>query len=208
MSKTYTTKHIGLVGWNFVNDVPTFLHTISDNNEKVDSYVGEMNEDISKNTSDIVAIKEDVKNLSPEGYEELLALSQTNANNIQGLTTRITDDEDNIAEQRKAIDQLQGDYSKLNEQVGDMQDSLDIMSTNLSKVQADIASNTSSIQKINSDIDDIMGSLNNINGYINTINTQMNTMSNQISNLQNRMTTSESKIIDLDTRVKQLEGGS
>lgn len=151
----------------------------------------------------LTAVEDDVSHIDLGNIKQIEINVATNANSIQALEIRLTDDEDNLSQHAMRLDALdkavfpdgpgetETEFDKINAAIA-------ALSQQINNLQTQINANKTEIQSINGDITELQ---DNVSVHGTTLETQ----TGQIANLQGRMTTSEAKIIDLDQRVKKLE---
>lgn len=186
---------------NAYDEIKGYVPVIEQNNQLV--------EDLKQ---DVAKLQGDVDLLQPAKVEDLEkrmdlveAVQITNSNLIEGLTTRLSDDEDNLSQHAIRLDNLEKAVATNDTVIKDLTASFDDFMSDTNDSIADINNNVSDIntklEESGTKQDDFNKLLESLNESVLSINQQLNAISAQITNLQDRMTYSESKIIELEGKI-------
>lgn len=194
-------------------DIKDFTDTV---NENIADFETKVSTSITKFDVRLTKNEEDIARLKPENIADLenrVSLAETQIKNnselIQGLTTRLEDDEDNLAQHALRLDNLDKTVEKNRIDISDLNLSFaeyqETMEERLSDDEATIAALESEYQRLGREVQSLQSAVEGTQVSIQTNANNIQTLAGQISDLQSRMTETESKVINLDQRVKVLE---
>ena len=227
MSTPIKSKNYNLIGYSGT-EIPTFLSDITDNNDIIDSELNRLSDVVNnaESLADTVnehteilkvygnrigGLEESVSVLQPENIENLenrVSITEiqisNNSNLIDALTTRLTDDEDNIQQHAIRIGNLEQKTDALEKSTSELSEKLNTETTNLNErvngIETNVSSLDNNVSSISSKIDDLDADVDGVHEAIQTNANNIQTASNNIANLQGRMTYTESEIIKLSQK--------
>ena len=227
MSTPIKSKNYNLIGYSGT-EIPTFLYDLNNNNEIIDSELKRLSDVVNNAESladtvnehteilkvygnRISGLEESVSTLQPENIENLenrVSIAETqienNSNLIDALTTRLTDDEDNISQHAIRIGNLEQKTGTLETSISELSEKLNTETTNLNErvnvIETNVSSLDSNIASISNKVDALDADVDGVHEAIQTNANNIQTASNNIANLQGRMTYTESEIIKLSQK--------
>lgn len=227
MSTPIKSKNYNLIGYSG-SEIPSFLSDITYNNDIIDSElkrlsdivnnaesladtVNEHTEIIEAYGTKINELEESVSILQPENIENLenrVGIAETqisnNSNLIDALTTRLTDDEDNLSQHAIRIGNLEQKTCSLETSISELSEKLNTETTNINEhvngIETNVSSLDNNVSSLSNKVDDLDADVDSVHEAIQTNANNIQTASNNISNLQSRMTYTESEIIKLSQK--------
>ena len=227
MSTPIKSKNYNLIGYSGT-EIPTFLSDITDNNDIIDSELNRLSDVVNnaESLADTVnehteilkvygnrigGLEESVSVLQPENIENLenrVSITEiqisNNSNLIDALTTRLTDDEDNIQQHAIRIGNLEQKTDALEKSTSELSEKLNTETTNLNErvngIETNVSSLDNNVSSISSKVDDLDADVDGVHEAIQTNANNIQTASNNIANLQGRMAYTESEIIKLSQK--------
>lgn len=213
-------------------ELPSFLTDISVDNVKIDSalkaidnkveYTNELVEQVAENTADIETLEGKVETLEtqvailqPEVVDNLqrrVGICETdinaNAELIEALTTRVADDEDNLAQHAIRIGNLEtradATAIELSDLTAEVRSDNTTLSGRLDLVEADVSTLGTNVSNLSDKVTDLDSDVDGVHVDIQTNATNIETLGTQVSNLQTRMTTTEAAVIAIDQKFTQM----
>ena len=227
MSTPIKSKNYNLIGYSGT-EIPAFLSDITGNNGIIDSElkrlsdvvnnaesladtVNEHTEILEAYGTKINGLEESVSALQPENIENLenrVSIAETqignNSNLIDALTTRLTDDEDNLSQHAIRIGNLEQKTGVLEASTSELSEKLNAETTNINEringIETNVSSLNNNVTSLSNKVDNLDADVDGMHEAIQTNANNIQTASNNISNLQSRMTYTESEIIRLDQK--------
>lgn len=144
----------------------------------------------------IEALEDDMSKINLEGVDLMRSQIATNANDIQALELRMTDDEERISVNTERIEALETATGVVPGQPpGDS--SIDELRAVVEAIKASVEGLESGIEGVNRRLDGIGVDITNVQDALGVHSTQLETMSGILENLQGRMDKAEADIIAL-----------
>lgn len=224
MSTTIKSDNYNLIGYSG-SEIPAFLSDITNNNDIIDSELKRLSDVVNdaESIADTVnehteilkvygnrigGLEESVSALQPENIENLenrVSIAETqisnNSNLIDALTTRLTDDEDNISQHAIRIGNLEQKTGSLETSISELSEKLNTETTNLNDrvnvIETNVSSLDNNVTSLSNKVNDLDTDVDGVHEAIQTNANNIQTASNNIANLQSRMTYTESEIIKL-----------
>lgn len=152
--------------------------------------------DMTSQDMRLEALEDDMSKVNLEGVELLRTQIATNANDIQALELRMTDDEESISVNTERIEALETATGVVPGQPpGDS--SIDELRAVVEAIKASVEGLESGIEGVNRRLDGIGVDITNVQDALGVHSTQLETMSGILENLQGRMDKAEADIIAL-----------
>ena len=227
MSTPIKSKNYNLIGYSGT-EIPTFLSDITDNNDIIDSELKRLSDVVNnaESLTDTVnehteilkvygnrigGLEKSVSALQPENIENLenrVSIAETQIGNnsklIDALTTRLTDDEDNIAQHTIRIGNLEQKTKTLETTTSELSEKLNTETTNLNErvngIETNVSSLDNNVASLSNKVDNLDADVDGVHEAIQTNANNIQTASDNIANLQSRMTYTESEIIKLSQK--------
>ena len=227
MSIPIKSTNYNLIGYSG-SEIPTILSDITHNNNIIDSElkrlsnvvnnaesladtVNEHTEILKVYNSRIDGLEESVSALQPENIENLedrVSITETQIDNnsklIDALTTRLTDDEDNLSQHAIRIGNLEQKTSSLETSISELSEKLNTETTNINVrvngIETNVSSLDNNVTSLSNKVVDLDADVDGVHEAIQTNANNIQTASNNIANLQSRMTYTESEIIRLNQK--------
>lgn len=152
--------------------------------------------DMASQDMRLEALEDDMSKVNLEGVELLRTQIATNANDIQALELRMTDDEERISGNTGRIEALETATGVVPGQepgestIDDLKDSIEAIKRSVEALQT-------GVEGINGRLDGINVDITNVQDALGVHSTQLETMSGILENLQGRMDNAEADIIAL-----------
>lgn len=144
----------------------------------------------------IEALEDDMSKVNLEGVELLRTQIATNANDIQALEIRITDDEETISVNTERIEALETATGVVpGEDPGES--TIDALKESIEAIRRSVEALETGIEGVNTRLDGIDMDITNVQDALGVHSTQLETMSGILENLQGRMDKAEADIIAL-----------
>lgn len=167
--------------------------------ESVESDLRGIHADMETQDVRIEALEDDMSKVNLEGVELLRTQIATNANDIQALEIRMTDDEEHISDNTGRIEALESATGVV--PGGDPGVStIDGLQAAVEAIRASLESLESGVNGINARLDGIGIDITNVQDALGVHSTQLETMSGILENLQGRMDNAEADIIELQRK--------
>ena len=227
MSTSIKSTNYNLIGYSG-SEIPPLLSDITNNNDIIDSElkrlsdvvinaesladtVNEHTEILGVYNTRISGLEESVSVLQPENIENLenrVSITETqignNSNLIDALTTRLTDDEDNLSQHAIRIGNLEQKTRTLETTTSELSERLNTETTNINErvngIETNVSSLYNNVSSLSNKVDNLDTDVDGVHEAIQTNANNIQTASNNISNLQSRMTYTESEIIKLNQK--------
>lgn len=164
--------------------------------ESVEADLRGIHTDMETQDVRIESLEDDMSKVNLEGVELLRTQIATNANDIQALEIRMTDDEEHIAGNTGRIEALESVTGVVpGEDPGDS--AIDRLSALIAEIQASVEVLQTGVEGIGVRLDGIGVDITNVQDALGVHSTQLETMSGILENLQGRMDKAEADIIAL-----------
>lgn len=152
--------------------------------------------DMASQDMRLEALEDDMSKVNLEGVELLRTQIATNANDIQALELRMTDDEERITGNTGRIEALESATGVVpGEDPGDS--TIDALKASIEAIMGSVETIQTGIEGINTRLDGIGVDITNVQDALGVHSTQLETMSGILENLQGRMDKAEADIIAL-----------
>lgn len=227
MSTPIKSKNYNLIGYSGT-EIPVFLSDMTDNNAIIDSELKRLSDVVNNAESladtvnehteilkvygnRISGLEESVSALQPENIENLedrVSITETQIGNnsklIDALTTRLTDDEDNLSQHAIRIGNLEQKTGSLETSISELSEKLNTETTNINErvnvIETNVSSLDNNVSSLSNKVDYLDADVDGVHEAIQTNANNIQTASDNISNLQSRMTYTESEIIKLSQK--------
>ena len=147
----------------------------------------------------IEALEDDMSKINLEGVDLMRSQIATNANDIQALELRMTDDEERISGNTVRIEALETATGVVpGESPGDS--AIDALKASIKAIMGSVEAMQTGIEGINTRLDGIGVDITNVQDALGVHSTQLETMSGILENLQGRMDKAEADIIALQNK--------
>lgn len=164
--------------------------------ESVEADLRGIHTDMTSQDMRLEALEDDMNKVNLEGVELLRTQIATNANDIQALELRMTDDEEHIsgnAERIEALEKVTGVIP--GQEPGES--AIDDLRVSIEAIRGSVEALQTGIDGINTRLDGIDVDITNVQDALGVHSTQLETMSGILENLQGRMDKAEADIIAL-----------
>lgn len=167
--------------------------------ESVEADLRGIHADMETQDVRIEALEDDMSKVNLEGVELLRTQIATNANDIQALELRMTDDEERISGNTVRIEALETATGVVpGESPGDS--AIDALKASIEAIMGSVEAMQTGIVGINTRLDGIGVDITNVQDALGVHSTQLETMSGILENLQGRMDKAEADIIALQNK--------
>lgn len=167
--------------------------------ESVEADLRGIHADMETQDVRIEALEDDMSKVNLEGVELLRTQIATNANDIQALELRMTDDEEHIAGNTGRIEALESVTGVVpGEGPGDS--AIDRLTALIAEIRASLEAVETRLEGVSFQLDDIEVDITNVQDTLGVHSTQLETMSGILENLQGRMDKAETDIIALQNK--------
>lgn len=156
--------------------------------------------------------EQDIATLQPETIDEVverLGIAEENIKNnaelIEGLEVRLTDDEDNLQQHAVRLDHLDSKTETLGTLIGTTGAEVVQMKTDITDLQQEVVKWQTDMSALDQKMTESLNEVQGLQDLVKAQTAQIATIAGQITDLQERMTITEERVINLDQRVTALE---
>ncbi len=164
--------------------------------ESVEADLRGIHSDMTSQDMRLEALEDDMSKVNLEGVELLRTQIATNANDIQALEVRMTDDEEHISGNTERIEELEKATGVVPGQ-SPGESTIDALKDSIEAIRGSVEALQTGIEGINVRLDGIDVDITNVQDALGVHSAQLETMSGILENLQGRMDKAEADIIDL-----------